>query len=307
MEVEEIATCQQEVVETLCHKVLQKPDTSSRIPPLCRKDNTWAMDEQEKADTFAACFCDKWILPVMEYVEDGTYIGDAIDYFVLVRPNLSRKFLKDIDPDSGVGPDDIPSIVLKRMFMVLELPITKIVRKIISSGAWPDLWKLHWVLPLFKKGLTSNPHHYRGIHFTSHVSKVVERVLAAIFITPFVKTLSLFGENQFAYTKERGAREELAFFVFYCLFAFSRSQKVAFHQGDVAGAFDKVDSNILLRKCRTVGLHPKFLKLLHSWLRGRSASVITGGKKTTFFPNVEYGFSGHSLRTIVLEFIFQGR
>ena len=71
----------------LSHKVLQKPDTSSRIPPLCRKDNTWAMDEQEKADTFATCFCDKCILPVMEYVEDSTYIGDAIDYFVFVRPN----------------------------------------------------------------------------------------------------------------------------------------------------------------------------------------------------------------------------
>ena len=83
------------------------------------------MGEQEKADTFATCFCDKWILPVMEYVDDGTYFGDTIDYFVPVRPNLSRKFLKDIDPDSGVGPDNIPSIVLKRMFMVLEFQLLK--------------------------------------------------------------------------------------------------------------------------------------------------------------------------------------
>lgn len=51
---------------------------------------------------------------------------------------------------------------------------------------------------------------------------------------------------------------------------------MAFYRGDVAGAFDKIDADILLGKCRLAGLHPKFLKVLVSWLRGRVASVVNG-------------------------------
>ena len=58
---------------------------------------------------------------------------------------------------------------------------------------------------------------------------------------------------------------------------------MAFYQADVAGAFHRVDSNILLEKCRRVGLHPTLLKVLSSWLRGRQASVVSGGKKSQLF------------------------
>ena len=91
-----------------------------------------------------------------------------------------------------------------------------------------------------EKGTTSNPEHYRGIHLTSQVSKVVERIIAHIFITPLVRSLSLYGDNQFAYTKERGARDALAFLVLSTLLAFSRGEKVALYKGDVAGAFDDI-------------------------------------------------------------------
>ena len=174
----------------------------------------------------------------------------------------------------------------------METALTKIARKIIASGEWPALWKLHWICPLFKKGITSNSQNYRGIHLTSRVSKIIERIIAHIFITPYVTSMSLYGENQFAYTKARGSRDALAYFVLSCLLAFARGHKVAFYQADVAGAFDRVDSRILLQKCRRTGLHPKISKLLSSWLRGRTAHVVCGGKKSGIFNMTDMVFQG---------------
>ena len=63
---------------------------------------------------------------------------------------------------------------------------------------------------------------------TSQVSKVVERVLARNLIIPFVKSMSLFGDNQFAYTTARGARDIPGFFVLSSLLAFARGQQLPF-------------------------------------------------------------------------------
>ena len=144
------------------------------------------------------------------------------------------------------------------MCFILETPLTIIIRIIIATGLWPESWKAHWIFPLFKKCLVSNPLHYRGIHLTSQLSKIAERVIARNFITPLVQPLSLYGDNQFAYTKERGARDVLAYFVLSSLLAFARGEKVGFYQADVSGAFDRVDCEILLAKLRAARLHPPY-------------------------------------------------
>ena len=167
-----------------------------------------------------------------------------------------------------------------RIRFALETALTIIARKIIANGEWQKLWKLHWICPVFKKRITSNSQNYRGIHLTSQVSKIIERIIAFIFVTPYVTSISLYGENQFVYTKARGSRDALAYFVLSCLLAFARGQKVVFYQADVAGAFDRVDSSTLLEKCRRIGLHPKVIKLLSSWLRGRTVYVVCVGEKS---------------------------
>ena len=89
---------------------------------------------------------------------ESTPIGNGL--FVLVRPKMIRQCFYELDPGSAFGADGIPSVVLKRMRYLFETPITKIFRKIVADGVWPDLWKLHWICPLFKKGLTSK--HEQG-------------------------------------------------------------------------------------------------------------------------------------------------
>ena len=75
----------------LSHKVLQKPDASTRIPPLCKPDGSWAMDEQDKADVFGSTFREKWVLPDAFFFHPPFQLSDDSGYFVPVRPTHTRK------------------------------------------------------------------------------------------------------------------------------------------------------------------------------------------------------------------------
>jgi len=114
--------------------------------------------------------------------------------------------------DSGTGPDLLPARILKACSEALAKPVLLLTMCILLTGAWPQLWRQHWVAPLFKRKSIYQPDNYRGIHLTAQLSKVVERLLKQLY-DPFLSSISAFGPNQFAYMLGRGARDALAFLV----------------------------------------------------------------------------------------------
>lgn len=202
----------------LSKTLLMKPESSSTIPPLRRGDGSWAFSNASKADLFAAEFLRKWCLPRREgNFIPSTHVLD--DYFVPVRLHVVVFFfLLKLDINIAVGPDDIAPIILKKMALALAIPLVKLIRRIIFIGIWLEIWMTHWIFPLFKRSSPSNAENYRGIHLALQISKVVERILAHLCITLLVRNLSIFGENQFAYTKNVGRVTCLLFWFYYgCL------------------------------------------------------------------------------------------
>ena len=84
-----------------------------------------------------------------------------------------------------------------------------LVLRILVTGIWPDSWKIHWIAPLFKRAAVFKSKNYRGVHSTSQMSKVVERLLKPMF-EPFLERIDAFGTNKFAYRAGRGCRDALA-------------------------------------------------------------------------------------------------
>ena len=121
--------------------------------------------------------------------------------------------------------------------------------------------------------------NYRGVHLTSQLSKVAERMLQQMY-APFIYASVAFGPNQFAYAAGRGARDALALMVLTWLDGFERSLKFAVYCSDVSGAFDKVRRERLEAKLHAKGIHPSIVAVLSSWLRDRVAQVIIGGKRS---------------------------
>ena len=120
---------------------------------------------------------------------------------------------------------------------------------------WPDIWREHRLFPLFKRNLYFMPQNYRGIHITSILSKVAERLIAHTF-GKFLQAHG-YGQNQWAYRQGRGAKDLLLFITTSWLLACFTGYKVGAYMSDISGAFDKVFANVLLAKLRQVGLGDK--------------------------------------------------
>jgi len=51
----------------------------------------------------------------------------------------------------------MPSILFRQLSSQLERPLAIIFNIIMQSGAVPKIWKQAIVVPIFKKGVSSNP------------------------------------------------------------------------------------------------------------------------------------------------------
>ena len=108
----------------------------------------------------------------------------------------------------------------------------------------------------------------------------------------YLSTSGNFGSNQFAYQKERGARDALAFLVLDWIMSINKRRKVGVYCSDVSGAFDKVEKTRMVRKLRATGLHESVIAIFESWLRTRPANVIVSGDKSETIDLANMVFQG---------------
>ena len=255
----------------------QKSKTSS-IPAM-KQGSTWILDAKGKADIFADTFAKK---NVMIEIEENKYSEITILEETPAQAGLpsietTQKVLMQLDEDSALGPDLLPTRILKRCAAVVAPLLHALILLILQYGEWPEIWMVHWMVPLYKKNSVYDARNYRGIHLTSQLSKAAERVLASLFVPQLIR-ISAFGYNQFAYMPERGARDALAHLVATWISLFGRKRKIGVYCSDVSGAFDKVNARRLLRKLQSKRVHEDILAVLKSWLSARKARVAVGGQ-----------------------------
>ena len=252
------------------------------MPPLKRRDGTWAKTGEEKAELLLETLTAKYNLPAPEA---NRFTGLAptppqkTADFLVVRSRHARKVLKNLKEDKATGPDLVASKLLKSCASELGVVVAKLGRLLLDSGHWPQVWRTHWVFPLYKRKAVHDPGNYRGIHLSSQVSKVLERLLGRFFL-PLLEAEGAFGPNQFAYRQKRGCKDALAHNVLQWLWWIHSGKKVGLYCSDVSGAFDRVPTERLLQKLKTHGVGGKLLALLGSWLDTREAVVVVDGAKS---------------------------
>ena len=153
----------------ISRSLLNRPETTNSIPALRRSDRTWARSATEKAALLQENFSKKWTLPELAVNEYSNFQsnGHCVDDFVPIRTRHVRRLINRLRIDSATGPDMIPTRILKFLADILIIPITKISRRILATGTWPELWCYHWICPLYKKKSVYDPNNYRGLQITS--------------------------------------------------------------------------------------------------------------------------------------------
>lgn len=246
--------------------------------PALKSGDGWVKEAKGKADLFMTTFTAKYVVPPLAV---NSYSAMPVlphsHEHAEVSPEMALEVLSKLRPDSATGPDGLPARILKNMAAELAAPVAMITSKILEEGKWPADWRLHWIVALHKKLSVFDATNYRGIHLTPQLSKVVERLLAGL-LKPFICRLDLFGENQFAYSQGRGARDAVAFLTLTWILAFDERRKVGVFCSDVQGAFDRVRKDRMVEKLESSGIPSKLSAVLASWLEDRKAQVVVEGQ-----------------------------
>ena len=86
---------------------------------------------------------------------NNTKEGDLID-IVFCEEDIVIAINK-LNKNSAAGPDGIPSILLINTKEYIKTPLTLILRKSISEGVVPDVFKMAYVAPVYKGGIKAKP------------------------------------------------------------------------------------------------------------------------------------------------------
>jgi hypothetical protein len=72
---------------------------------------------------------------------------------------------------------DIPNKMIKLASSALSVPFAHIFNQSISTGIFPNAFKISRVTPVYKSGITTDPNNYRPIALLSPFSKTLERIV----------------------------------------------------------------------------------------------------------------------------------
>ena len=203
------------------------------------------------------------------------------------------QIFKKLNSDTATGHDKISIAILKKLGEVLCVPFTQICRRLLYEGCWPTIWKMHLVIPIYKKGSPFNPTKYRGVHLTDALSKVAERLIGSRLV-PFLQR-NAFGKNQWAFSKGLGSKDLVTMLVMSWILAICSGEKIGAYLSDITGAFDRVFKIYLLAKLNAAGVGVTFLNFLDSYLAPRQGKVVVQGESSDTFDIQDSVFQGSVL------------
>ncbi|KAI5754712.1 hypothetical protein M8J77_010880 [Diaphorina citri] len=212
------------------------------------------------------------VYPVKDCIDFNTCQFSSAEVFRALS-SLPLKF--------SSGPDNIPPFILRKCASVLANPLSVIFNRSLSSGIFPEAWKLSFIIPIFKSGDRCNVGNYRGVCIQSAIPKVLDK-LVSISLSAACK--HFISDEQHGFTAKRSTVTNLLCYQHDIIDAFQSSSCVHSIYTDVSKAFDRVDTRILIGKLKSYGIGDSFLSWLSSYFRGRTQSVLVGNSLSRPIP-----------------------
>ena len=97
--------------------------------------------------------------------------------FVDINKRITEKVFNKLKTLHGSGVDNIASYFLKVAFPAISDSLHDIFNLSLSSGVFPDSWKVARVAPIFKEGQSDDRSNYRPISVLPAASRLLEKLL----------------------------------------------------------------------------------------------------------------------------------
>jgi hypothetical protein len=195
--------------------------------------------------------------------------------------HIVHQVLRKRGSKTSVGPDMIPNLFLKKEAQFLAYPLSELFHKSFQSGYIPDIWKLAYVTPIYKKGNQTDPANYRPISLTSTCGKVMEKIIKNSMMS-YLLTNDIITKEQHGFLAKHSTASNLLECLHDWIIALESSELVDAVYIDFSRAFDSVVHTKLLHKLQSVGIAGK----LYNWI----AEFLTDRSQCTVIANVFSSF-----------------
>ena len=253
------------------------------IPPLRGKNGTLDSTAKGKAnllnDQYSSVFKD----------EDPSNIPDlgASPYSSLPKINVSgngvKKLLGELNPRKAVGPDFVPTQILKEFKEDIAPMLQVIFQQSLDTGVVPEDWKTANVVGVFKKGDKHQPSNYRPVSLTSVSCKLLEHIVfrAVMDHVDFHKILKFF---QHGFREKHSCETQLINTIEDLARGLDNQQQLDLLILDFSKAFDLVGHQRLIKKLQYYGIRDTTLQWISAWLVGRTQKVVVDGASSSASP-----------------------
>ena len=254
----------------------QKRKVKTSIGPLLNKaTKNMTTDSKEMAELLADQYDSVFSKPSPEPQFLNPNVSQTIQE-INITPEEIIDAIKELRPSSASGPDGVPAILLRNCSTELALPLSILWREIFRSSNIPEKLKFSLIPPIHKGGSKSEPANYRPVALTSHIIKVLEKVVRNKLVD-FLESNGHMNDNQHGFRSGRSCLTQLLKHHDQIISLMEQHQNVDVVYLDFSKAFDKVDHNIVLAKAHNMGVQGKLLDWIREFLTNRKQSVVVNG------------------------------
>ena len=164
----------------------------------------------------------------------------------------------------------------------LTTPVTKLCKRSLQQGVFPQSWKRANVVPIFKKGAKSLQSNYRSVSLLPLFSKVLERVVYTC-LHAYVKPV--LSDKQHGFMPGRSCASNLATMLHSAWSNISAGSQTDVIYTDYSSAFQSVNHKLLLFRLKnSFNISNAALAWFESYLTEREQRVVVNGKCSSWVP-----------------------
>ena len=276
-------------------KVMKTMRKNKSTIPTLHMNGTDATTDVDKSNMMNAYFssCFNTSLPPLNNptrVVTSDSAPESIDSLLCSEEEVLH-LLETIDISKSNGADRISGRMLKATAASIAAPVTKLFNLSISTGIFPNKWKLAAVIPIPKSSDTASPSNYRPVSLLPVLSKILERHIFKL-LSKHLESSQPISDSQWGFQCGKSTTTCLLETTHNWFQLLENGNEIGAVFFDFRKAFDSVPHRALLSKLESLNLNPMLLRWVQSYLAGRTQQVAPNGITSDLLPDLHGSSTG---------------
>ena len=211
-----------------------------------------------------------------------------------------RSVMESMKIKNSEGYDRIPQRIIKEGIDNLIIPFTELFSGIYAQRTLPAQWLLAKTIPIHKKGPKKDIENYRPIANLCSTSKVFEKlILKRIMEIQKLNNVDITGKQQHGFKKGKSTLTLGLKIQSLIARALDDDKFVLMASLDLSAAFDVVNTQMLVKRLKILGLPEDVIALIEIWLQNRSFYVSVGNRNSILYDLISGTVQGSILGPIL--------